>query len=332
MPFTILDGGSFTSTGAGAKILLPSSADYFRTWNITQIGQANPNKVVMGEWFGSKFGAGQSADGTGLKWVKTNVLLQVSPFASGGFTYVNSSPVVEAESAAAITNISRADPAVVTQANSYSENDILRIYLTIGMPQIGGMDFQISNVSGAGYDLIGLDSSAFSADATSGYTRRISKYNAVEPEALYVTKVTRGVSTVVRTSVDPGNYYVVGMKMRFSIPSSFGMTQLDGLTGTILAIDSATYELTVDIDSQSFSAFAFPAAADISAQRFATVAPAGASTKYDPNLQVYTGYNFSLQPFHSGQFVPYMYLAAGAQSPAGALNDVINWMAYKLET
>jgi hypothetical protein len=110
------------------------------------------------------------------------------------------------------------------------------------------------------------------------------------------------------------------------------MYEMNQLTGTILAIDSTTYELTVDIDSSAFTAFAFPASSlSPTAQLFATFAPAGAATKRDPNTFVETGYNFQFQPFHTGQFVPYMYLASGAQSPAGAALDTVNWIAYKLE-
>src|SRR6185503_21243007 len=150
-------------------------------------------------------------------------------------------------------------PAVVTQTQTYSDGDILQFYSTTGMLQIAGMNFQISTVSGSGYTLIGLRAAGFSAAATAGYTRRISKYLAVEPQFLYVTEITQANQAVVRTSVDPTQYYVVGMKVRFSVPYSFGMTQMDGLTGTIVAVSSANYTFTVDINSSAFTAFAFPA-------------------------------------------------------------------------
>jgi hypothetical protein len=336
MAFTILDGGSFTSTGAGVKINLPSSADYFQTWNITQLTATNPNTVVKGEWFGSKFGAGASAANDGLRWVKTSTLLTVEPFsnstASDGFTYVTSSPVVEAQNANAITAITAANPAVVSQTNTYAEDDILRIYNTTGMLQYGGMLVQISTVSSSAYTLIGIQASGLAA-GTAGNTRRVSKYAAMEPEFLYVTEITQASSAVVRTSVDPSNYYVVGMKLSFNVPSSYGMTEISGLTGTITAISAANYTMTVDINSSAFTAFAFPLTTESpTAALFASVAPAGAKTSFDPVTGVYTGYNFGIQPFHTGQFTPYMFLAGGAQSPAGASSDVINWMSYKLET
>ncbi len=332
MPFTIITGGSFLSTGAGVKIPLPSSADYFKTWNVTQLAAANPNTVTNGEWFGSKFGAGASAAGTGIKTVKTTLMLE-SAFAAGtGFTYVTSAPVVEAQAANAITAITAASPAVVSQTNTYSADDVLYLYNTTGMLQIAGMPFQISTVSGSGYTLIGLRAAGFAAAATAGFTRRVSKFNAVEPEFLYITEITQATQAVVRTSVDPTQHYVVGMKIHFSIPASFGMTQMSGLTGKIVAVSAANYTVTVDIDSTAFTAFAFPASTSSpTAQLFATYAPAGASTQFDPVTLVQTGYDFQKQPFRTGEFTPYMFLTGGAQSPAGAASDQINWMAYKFE-
>jgi len=347
MPFTIITGGSFTSTGVGVKIPLPSSADYFKTWNITQYAAASPTAVVGGEWFGAKFGAGASAANSGLRWKKSgSSAILIDSFststASDGFTYVTSYPVVEAQAANAITAITAANPAVVSQTNTYAAGDIIRVYGTTGMLNISGMDFQISSVSGSGYTFLGLPatvSNGFATAGTAGFTRRISTYGAVEPEYLYITNISQATQAVVSTSVDPSLHYVVGMKIHFSVPASFGMYQINQLTGKILAVNavSATsnigaYNLTVDIDSSAFTAFAFPlSSASPVAQLFATLSPAGASTQFDPVSLVQTGYNFSVQPFRSGQFVPYMFLAGGASSPAGAASDIINWSAFKYE-
>lgn len=332
MAFTIVTQGSFTSAGVGVKIPLPSSADYFLTKNLTQLATTQATgRGVMFEWYGNGLVAADNA----IEWKKTNSTdaLNMVLATSGGFTYVTTSPTVEAQAANAITAITAASPAVVSQTNTYSEGDIIRIYGTTGMLQIAGMDFQISSVSGSGYTLSGLRASGFAAPGTAGFTRRISKNAAVDPEFLYITEITKATSAVVRTSVDPTAYYVVGMKVRFSVPSSFGMSQINGLTGTITALSSANYTMTVDIDSSSFTTFAFPASTSSpTAALFATVAPAGAKTSYDPITGVQTGYNFTLQPFHTGQFTPYMFLAAGAQSPAGSSGDIIVWQAYKMET
>jgi hypothetical protein len=330
MAFTIMTQGSFTSTGLGQKINLPSSADYFRVQNLTQLATTQATgRGVMFEWYN-----GLTADDNAIEWSKTNSTnaMNLSLVTSGGFTYVTTAPTVEAQAPNAITAITNAGPAVVSQTNTYSEGDFLRIYGTTGMLQISGMIFQISSVSGSGYTLNGLDASGFAAAATAGYTRRISKYAAVEPQYLYITNISQAAQAVVTFSVDPSIFYVVGMKMYFSIPSSFGMVEMQGLTGTIVAVDSTDYQVTVDINSSAFTAFAFPASsASPTAQLWAVAAPAGAQTSYDPNTMIQTGYNFTLQPFHTGQFTPYIYLSGGAQSPAGSSGDVIVWQAFKQE-
>lgn len=333
MAFTLITQGSFTSTGVGQKVILPSSADYFKVTNLTQMATTqNPGRGVVFEWYGG----GLVADGAAIEYLKTNSTnaLNATVVSSGGFTYVTTAPTVEAQAANAITGITAASPAVVSQNHSYSNGDFIRIYNTTGMLQIAGMVFQISNVSaGVSYDLIGLRAAGFAAPATAGNTRRVSKAAAVDPEFLYVTEITKATQAVVRLSVDPSPFYVVGMKVRFSVPSSYGMTEINGLTGEITAISSANYTITVDINSTSFTTFAFPTSAlALVSQSFATIAPAGASTQFDPNTLVQTGYDFVKQPFHTGQFTPYMYLAAGAQSPAGSTSDVIVWQAYKMES
>lgn len=331
MAFTLITQGSFTSAGVGVKIPLPSSADYFKVQNLTQLATQNATgRGVMFEWYGNNLVAADNA----IEWKKTNSTdaLNMVLATSGGFTYVPTVPLIEAQSANAITGITAASPGVVSQTNTYTEGDILQFYNTTGMAQIGGMNFQISSVSGSGYTLTGLRAAGFATAATAGYTRRISKNLAVDPQFLYITEITQASSAVVRTSVDPTAYYVVGMKIHFSVPSSFGMTQINQLTGTITAVSAANYTLTVNIDSTSFTAFAFPTSASSpTSALFATLAPAGASTQYNPVTNVQTGYDFNYQPFRTGQFSPYMFLAAGAQSPAGSTSDVIVWQAYKME-
>lgn len=344
MAFTLITQGSFLSTGVNVKIPLPSSVDYFKTYNLTQMPLAPATAVVvMAEWFGG----GLINANSGLRWKKTNSTnaLNLDTFGtattSNGFTYVTTSPVVEAQAANAITGITAANPAVVSQTNTYQNGDIIQLYATTGDLTIGGMNFQISSASGSGYTLLGLANVAGNglAAATAGFTRRISSNLAVDPQFLYITNISKATQAVISTSVDPSAYYVVGNKIHFSVPSSFAMTEINQLTGKILAINavSATgsigaYNLTVDIDSSAFTTFAFPASAlSPTSALFATLAPAGMSTQLNPITNTETGYNFIKSPFHTGQFTPYMLLAGGAQSPAGANSDTILWQAYKME-
>lgn len=345
MAFTLITQGSFLSTGVNVKIPLPSSADYFKTYNLTQMPLAPATAVVvMAEWFGG----GLIAANSGLRWKKStstsamNLDTFATSTASNGFTYVTTVPVVEAQAPNAITAISAANPAVVTQTNTYQNGDIIQLYNTTGDLTIGGMNFQISSASGSGYTLLGLANVAGNglAAATAGFTRRISSNLAVDPQFLFITNISAATQAVVSTSVDPSPYYVVGQKIHFSIPAGFGMTQINQLTGTILAVNAVgasvnigAYNLTVDIDSSAFTAFTFPATTlSPTAPLFATLAPAGQSTQFNPLTNTYTGYSFAKAPFHTGQFTPYMLLSGGAQSPAGANGDTILWQAYKMES
>ncbi len=315
MPFTIIDSGYFTSTGVGVKIPLPADADRFVTINHTQSATTQTTgRMIEAEWR-----KGITADGYARRIGKLNSAntTEVTEVTSGGFTYVQQPPTPEAELTG--TTITAANPAVASVSNSYSNGDRVRIYDSTGMLQIGGMDFTVSSVSGSAVTLAGLDASGFAAAASAFKIRRISDDPAVAPEFLYVTNISQAASAVV--TVSTAHNYVVGQKIHLSVPSSFGMTEADQLDVEITAV--GTYTLTVDLDTTGFTAFAFPASsASPTARLFATASPAGSRNIYD----------VTNVPFRTGQFYPYMYLNAGAQSPAGSSSDVIEWIAYKNET
>lgn len=336
MPFTIVSQGTFTqpATAIGQTVPLPSGADYFVSTNLTQMALApNPGVCVRGEWYGG----GLTAINDGLRWTKTlstnaiNIDKFSTATASNGYTYVNAPP--QPEAALTGTTITNASPAVATVTNTYSEGDVVQIFNSVGMLQIAGMAFTISSVSGSGFTLLGLNTPG--SAATSFQVRRIAKLMPVEPRFLYVTGITKATQGVV--TVSEQHQYVVGQKVEFTIPGSFGMVQLNNYylpqskPPVITAVTAYTF--TINVDTTNFTTFAFPSSASSpTAQLFATVTSAGQSTQYNPITGVQTGYNFQYVPYHSGNFIPYMYLPAGAQSPGGAANDVIVWQAYKMET
>lgn len=326
MPFTIINQGSFVSTGADVQINVPSSADYFKTVNITQMGLTG-TVCVAGEWF-----KGITPKNDGLRWRKAgSSAILIDQFstssASNGFTYVQVPP--QPEAAVTGTIITNANPAVVTMTNTYSEGDYVTLYGTTDMLQISGMTFQISSVSGSGFTLLGLNASGFANPASAVIAKRVAKTMPVEPRTMYVTGISLATNAVVTLS--EAHSYVVGQLVHFSVPSTFGMFQMNQLTGRIISV--GTYTVTVNIDSSAFTAFAFPlSTASPTAALFATMAPAGQQVINSGTPLVQVGYNVNYAPFHTGQFVPYMLVSGGAASPAGANADVIVWQAYKMET
>ena len=344
MPFTIVSQGTFTqpATAVNQIIPLPSGADYFKTYNYTKAIANAPTGAFMGEWFGG----GITAVNDGIRWGKagsTAVIvdnfLNASSNPSAGFTYVTSPPTPQA--ALTGTTITKASAAVASVTNTYSNGDQVIIYNAVGMQQISGMVFTISSVTGSQFTLLGLNSSAFATAATSFMVRRLTQNPAgiitpVAPQALQVTAVSQASNGQVTTSQQHG--LVVGQKIEFTVPGSFGMVQLNNFyqgqsKPIIVASVVDTYNFTINIDTTNYTAFALPASSGSpTTQLFATIAPAGQAAAYNPITNVTTGYNFTSVPFRSGVFVPYMLVPSGQYAPGGQANEVIIWEAYKMET
>lgn len=342
--FTIISQGTFTqpATAVNQIIPLPSGADYFKTYNYTKSIANAPTGAFMGEWFGG----GITAVNDGIRWGKagsTAVIvdnfLNASSNPASGFTYVTANPAPQA--ALTGTTITKASAAVASVTNTYNNGDQVVIYNAVGMEQISGMIFTISSVTGSQFTLLGLNSSAFATSATAFSVRRLTQSPAgivtpMAPQALQVTAVSQAVGAQVTTSQI--HNLVVGQKIEFTVPGSFGMVQLNnfyqgGSKPIIVASVVDTYNFTLNIDTTNYTAFALPASSGSpTTQLFATVAPAGQATTFNPITNVTTGYNFTTVPFRSGIFVPYMLVTAGQYAPAGQANDVIVWQAYKMET
>jgi hypothetical protein len=344
MAFTIVTQGTFTqpATAVAQIIPLPSGCDYMKVINFTQMSAASPTACVAGEWFGG----GLTAVNAGLRWRKAGssaILIDnfTDSTATNGFTYVTSPPTPQAVLTG--TTITQAAAAVASVTNTYSNGDQVIIYNPVGMEQISGMVFTISSVTTSQFTLLGLNSSAFASPATSFFVRRITQNpvgvtTPVAPSISYVTAVSQAVGSTV--TVSQANEIFVGQKLEFTVPGSFGMVQLNNFyqpasKPIIVTSIIDPYNFTINIDTTNYTAFALPASSGSpTTQLFATVAPAGQSTQYNPITNVTTGYNFTQAPFRSGIFVPYMLLGISATSTgvAGGAGDVMIWQSYKMET
>ena len=344
MAFTIVTQGTFTqpATAVNQIIPLPSGADYFKTYNYTKAIANASTGAYQGEWFGG----GITAANDGIRWGKagsTAVIMDsfqnASSNPSDGFTYVTKFP--QPQAALTGSTITQANGAVATVTNKYSNGDQVIIYNAVGMEQISGMIFTISSVSGSGFTLLGLDSSAFTTPATSFLVRRLTQspqgiVSPVAPSTYQVTKITQAIGAQVTTSQI--NNVVLGQKLEFTVPASYGMVQITnfnqpGSKPIIVTAIIDAYNFKINIDTSNYTAFAMPASAlSPTAQLFATIAPAGQAATFNPVTQVTTGYDFTYVPFRSSIFIPYMLVPAGQYSPGGQANDVIVWQAWKAET
>jgi len=132
----------------------------------------------------------------------------------------------------------------------------------------------------------------------------------------YISAITKAASAVVTMTVTHG--FTVGQEVRLIVPAAYGMVEANNLQGMITAIDATYNTITINIDSSSFTTFAFPltGAAPFTP---AIVVPVGEDVTYpnsNDDATTNTGY-MGLK------------LAGGAQSPAGSASDVIYWVAGK---
>jgi hypothetical protein len=73
-----------------------------------------------------------------------------------------------------------------------------------------------------------------------------------QPRFSFISTITNGPTTTVNTTTTQD--FVLGQLVRFIIPPSFGIRQLNEMKGYVIAINSST-QVVVDIDSSSMDLF-----------------------------------------------------------------------------
>lgn len=320
----ILQCGRFTSDGTSKTLQLVTGVDYIRVKNLTQAA-ANQTTAVGVEFFW------QNGFPNGSQWVTyksdaTNASNLIKYLTTGGFSLADSTVIVPGalnNGSTGISAISNATPPVVTVGSTagMAAGSIVRLYNVAAASQVGGIDFTVgyNTFSGTTFSLDYLPTLGAGVGATGSF--RVIPYDSqIYPTLRYITKITTGTSTVITLSVTHG--YQVGQTVRFVVPAAFGMIELDGLQGTITAVNTTTTSgntITVNIDSSTFTAFAIPANGS-AAFTWAQVIPVGDDTAYDVahNLDISSGatQNTSYRGIR---------LAGGANLPGGANNDVMYW-------
>lgn len=254
--------GTFTSNGAVRAISLPSGYDQFELVNITDIGDAGATTQVMRAKGYSSLPAGSAY--LNLKTNGAATLAIESMITTAGFTFVQDSGNQTPGAAVAVTAITAASPGVISSASAAAVGDVVRVYGTTGMLQVAGWDFTVTAVNpGVTQTSQNLIAAGFAAPATAGFIRIIPFNPRYYPAARRITAITVGSPTVIALNVT--HQFTVGQKVRVKMPAIYGMTQIDGLLGTITAIGTAiggcTNTISLDIDSTAFTAFAFPTSA-----------------------------------------------------------------------
>ncbi len=314
MDNTIIQQGRFISTGAAQIINLRSDVDWMKVTNFTAL-TGNPNPGQGFEFYWQRGMAPQ----TGVEYYNTagTAVVERRDMTAGGFTLFDSS-AFQLGPLTAVTSISNNNPPRVLVASTAALTDgmVVRIFNVVGGLQLGAIDFTIAVLDGTHFALENMP--AIVAAGGPGFYRVVAPNPLFYPPERTISKITQAAQAVVTTTVD--HQYVVGQLVRFLVPAEFGMTEISGLTGSVVAVTQATF--TVNIDTTGFTAFAFPLSA-VSPFTPAQVIPFAETTNAaisNPNL-------LDDAVFNTG--IIGMLLAAGLDAPAGLVNDQIYWVAGK---
>ena len=112
--------------------------------------------------------------------------------------------------AATITGVTQANPAVVTAANTFTNGETVTITGVVGMTELNGNTYTVTNASGASFELSGIDSTAFTAYSSGGSAQSdgifelVTPYTEAQLSRLGYTQ-SADVMTIVHPSHDPRN-------------------------------------------------------------------------------------------------------------------------------
>lgn len=313
----IIQSGTFVSTGEDIYLQIRSDVDSIKVYNYTTASAAGGAGC---EFYWQR---GMAA-GTGLVYSKTAAVnaLELDNMTSGGFTlYDTSIPVVS--SPVATTSSTNATQPVIATASTAGLVTGSQVILSgiATAPTICGIPFDIDTVvANTSFRVRWPLANAPGAVGGAGFYRNIvSGTNIYAPRRKFIADIASvGTTTEIITTTVHG--YEIGEKVRLYVPSAAnGMIEINNLLGTVIDVDTVTNSFTLDIDSSSFSAFVWPAAAD---------------SPYTPAQCMAIGSDASgnqtfLDDATRNEATIGIILGGGVGFPAGDTNDVMYYVAEK---
>lgn len=310
MDNTIIQQGSFSSTGQAEILDIRSDVDWMEVINDTQFATTQtPGRGIKFEWQRGL------AAGAAYEYLKTDAtdVVNATKVLTGGFTLIpkGASPIITG------TTITKAFPAVCTAANhGFSNGDTVLFKNMTNMVQLPLILFSVGNVTTNTFELSFFDTNTANFVAETAFEVQAFPDFNFKPSENFIAEITKGTQTVVTlTASAPHVDFNVGGQLRFNVPEVFGMQEINQQLGTIISLDRPTNTYTVAIDSTSFSDFAYPSAAAFP-YTTATVTDIGSVA------------NNSLDATSNLAFIG-MELGAGVNGPAGSSGDKIFWKAGK---
>lgn len=357
MDGTIVGQGTFTqpATAVSQTIMVPSNLDWLWVYNFTQAAATSSNGY---QYYWQR----GMASGKGIVHISGSAhAVTVNQTAANAFVLYDPSGnplAAKNNGSTGVTGFTAANPAVVTVGSTtgLAAGNLVRFDTLNNQPQYAGIDFSV------GYGT--LTDTTFSVDylnatdstATTTGNWRIINFNPLfYPRRRVITIIATGNPTVVTLSVDHG--FTVGQEVRFSIKGSavWGtFTQLDGVVGTITAVDTATgvghNTISINVDSTGLTGPDGDTWADTFAELTTSAFTPGEIVPVGEDTGFALSSSAAQTPLDSGPLAGQvvnnsnngiladstvntgflgMILAAGATLPAGTASDVVFWRAGK---
>ncbi len=274
--------GSFTNVASTPFFIpLEQHVSSFRLFNASKLASYTSARITNAEWFDYMSNGTAFVDAPTTNTIASTVVRTL--LAQNGISVFNAAnpqiyPVVSGAS------FVPGQPTVFTAAaHGYQVGDNVRIYNLPTAPQLGGLLMTVTAVTTNTFTTL-LDStnavtSTFSVQKVgSAYLPSPSLYY---PQNRVIATITLANPMVVTTLV--AQQYQVGDVVRFSIPTAYGMPQLNtGPNGlplqfTVSAVNNAVGTQTVtfaNVNSSAFTAFA-SIASSLYPQSFPQMIPQG---------------------------------------------------------
>jgi len=321
MDGTIIQQGQFTSTGVAVTLPIRSGVDWIEVYNYTEATAANASHGVSYYWqLGMTAGdAIVNLRNAAANAINTSTAVTLGV---GGFTLVDSSNA-QLGAPRAITSVSAVGLVLTANTTNVSVGSLVMLSDAIGALQVCGIVCTVTAVNpGVSFTIRVPSNMVLAAAPGAGAVYRIVPFPLLfQPQELVVSNVSQAVNAVITTFQN--HNYVVGQEIRLAGFQNSGMTQAEGVQGSVTAVTAST--ITTDINSSAWTAFAFPLTGALPVT-LPQVIPFGENTA--TALAAVPQANILADATNNTGFIGVV-LAAGITSPAGSNNDVVFWKAGK---
>jgi hypothetical protein len=330
MDGTITLQGSFTqpATAVAQYIPLRSDVDYMKVYNITQSIAVNNGSGFEFYWQrGFQNDAAMNVNGGLVHYHPAgDHTMAIDRTAANAFVLYDNSANPNGALRATTGSSAAANPVVLAAntAGLVAFETIVRLDSIAAAPTICGIDYTVQAINAGVSFTLPTHATALGAGGAGRY--RIIQYNPLfYPRNRTVINVSQAAQAVVTTSVN--HNYTIGQQVRFVVPANCGMTQLNGLQATIVAVSAAGAlpTFTIDLDTTGFTAFQWPLLA-VAPTSYANVVPIGENTA-TALAQVPPLSGLEDATINTGSIG--MILMPGDLLPGGVAADRIYWVAGK---